>query len=226
MKQWDTTQSAYTAQELQEHYPDAFDHAREHNADMEWETGYVVESVLEDFTDNVFPALGLGTLDRKHIDYSLDAYYGGSAGIMSGHCLYVDNLAIFHSALLGYSAVLDVQKDLPIVKIDRRSRLWNRCSFYFEGTGNRPGTEANVTLDDIEDLNQSEYDTLEAQADSLAEELVDWIRAVFAWIPSQVVREYEYLSSAEALIESAEANEWYFDESGRIIHVPGDAIDV
>lgn len=49
------------------------------------------------------------------------------------------------------------------------------------------------------------------------EELTQCLRDLADWLYSKLESEYEYLTSEESFRESCEANEWRFDEEGRLV---------
>jgi hypothetical protein len=65
---------------------------------------------------------------------------------------------------------------------------------------------------DVEDSRRPYGDTDESTAESVA----DLLRDLMRWIYRQMESEYNYQTSDEAIKETIEANEYEFDESGRL----------
>jgi len=60
------------------------------------------------------------------------------------------------------------------------------------------------------------FDTERGDADDIEEDVKYWLRAFMRWTYRQLEKEYEYLTSDEAVRETLAANEYEFDADGRI----------
>lgn len=59
--------------------------------------------------------------------------------------------------------------------------------------------------------------SLEQQADDLAQYILETCQGYADDLYDTLEKEYEYLTSEESVKETAEANEWYFNERGKVI---------
>ena len=87
------------------------------------------------------------------------------------------------------------------------------------------GRTATLILDSIDNLaddeeDEEEYyriqDVIDAQLYDLTEYLDQWREETASDFYHQLRKEYEYLTDDEAIIETIQANEYYFDQDGNI----------
>jgi hypothetical protein len=232
VKTWTEEKRAYTATELQELSTAAFDRAREDNAMHLWEAGDIVARAIEDFCENVLPAVGLSEITPAELSWSISSYptRGEYVTLNEGVRLEITDARRFlNTVRRGMSVTLDYTWSLPRVKINTRSRLWTRSEITFgRFDGERRTTFALVEIEDdaLIGLATPAREKLREDAGALGASLHDWMNALLAQIIEHVHKEMEYRESAEAFIEDAEANDWYFDESGHIVTPPADAEEV
>jgi len=228
-KTWSEDKTAYTAAELLARNDSAFENARGEYAQdgtvWEWRG----DEALEDFEDNVLPALGLAFDNAKDaIDYSIGGYDGGDYAGLAPHAnIRVVNYPLFwHAVATGESDANDYSRRAPRVKIDRRDaviRAIERGDFYLTFGHEDAGwyghdSRSAAFIEDTDDR-----DDLADRVRTLQDALTAWIDAIVQHIAVRVVEDVEYDTSEEGFIEASEANDWYYDEHGHITTPPDDA---
>jgi len=228
-KTWRENKTAYTAKELLARNDSAFDTAREEYAQdsdvIEWR----LEEALEDFEDNVLPALGLAFDNAKDaISYSVGSYNGTDYSSLATHAniRVVDYPKFWHVLTTGESDAQDYSQRAPRIPIDRRDaviRAIERGDFYLTFGHEDAGwyghdSRSAAFIEDADDR-----DDLTQRVTTLQGALTQWIDAIVQRIAARVVEDVEYDTSEEEFLESSEANDWYYDENGHITTVPNDA---
>jgi len=230
-KTWSEDKTAYTAAELLARNDSAFENAREEYAQggnvWEWRG----DEALEDFEDNVLPALGLAFDNPKEtLEYSIGNYNGGDYAGLAPHASLriVDYPLFWHVLTTGESDTMDYSQRAPRIKIDRRDaviRAIERGDFYLTFGHEDAGWYGHDSRSAAFITDDSDYshEDLADRVRTLQDALTEWIDAIVQRIAVRVVEDVEYDTSEEGFLESSEANEWYYDEHGHITTPPDDA---
>jgi hypothetical protein len=101
-----------------------------------------------------------------------------------------------------------------------------RMDIYERTHGETEFLATKVRRYDIEvEILRSNYNEEDAEWDALTEKLTDWLKGTTEGIEREMldslVKEYEYLTSDESVIESLSANEMYFDDEGHPVNMSG-----
>jgi len=234
-KTWSENKTAYTAKELFDTHPRAFENARieyAQDSDMlEWRC----EEGVDDFTECIIPALGLTLADEQRaLAYSLGNYNGTDYTALGTDATVAD-WPTFLLALDGHpdaQIAPDATDPAQRVHIDKRSAIYRalrngKASLYFAGNFGYRGpsrSEAIIEIDDYQyGLDAATVDNLERQAEALTADLTDWIDAIVQHVAVRIMRDVEYDTSEDGFLEAAEGNDWYFDEDGHMTDPPDNA---
>jgi hypothetical protein len=195
-------------------------------------TVYKFNELPEDIQDKVLENLYDINIDFDWWDGDLDEWKGKlkESGFDNGDI----NFSVFHSQGDGASFTADLKTILESRK-DKYPVLykyWMNDEIDLYGdvtrTDSRNGHKftAKTRLDYDLCIDEDEYpdgfdldtlyDTLRAQADNLEDEIEDLRQSLCEDIYSELSKEYDYLTSREAIIETIEANDYDFTEDGKI----------
>jgi len=229
-KTWSENKTAYTAAELLAAHPVAFINTRDEYAQDSDILSWRIDEALEDFGDNILPALGLAFDDptQDAISYSVGGYDGTDYAGLSTHAniRVIDYPKFWRVLSTGESDANDYSQRAPRVKIDRRDAVIRAIArgdfsltFGHEDAGWYGHDSRSAAF--IEDTD--DRDDLADRVMTLQDALTAWIDAIIQRIAVRVVEDVEYDTSEEGFIEASEANDWYYDEHGHITTPPDDA---
>jgi len=207
--------TVYTASELKSQFPKAFDKAREKyndTVDVEW-----WDDCYEDLL-NIAPLMGF-SIERKNIQFS-------------GFWSQGDGASFTGSAIFAADALEKVKTECPIDT--ELHRIAAECAEYGKAgircniirTSSHYCHENTVTVDATSSATESDVengyaaevgDDCEVEPET-GKSVTETCRSLMRWHYRQLEKECGYLSGEECFLETADANDWHFDEYGDLVN--------
>jgi hypothetical protein len=202
------TINLYTATELKERFPQAFERARAEYNDTQ--DRYWSEATISDFL-RIAPLMGF-QVERKDVNWSGFGSQGDGASFTGSAVFDPDALA----KVKDYAPV-DEKLHAIAAECERYSKAGVRVKL--ERLPSHHSHEHTVTADawhtdsDGEEMN---LDDIVTDFPVTCTEIQETCRAFMRWLYGQLEKEYEYRSGEECFLQTAEANDWYFTEAGEL----------
>lgn len=186
------------------------------NVDHDW-----CDFIYDDFK-SICATIGVDA-DKKEMFFSGFSHQG------SGSCFYAD-IDLFkliegikNKEFLNYAPNLEKDNRFNVSPCDVDKRVLNLigegiidCSCSFVGRERSYSVKVDYTFD-WQDNKCVNYENIMRQSLKLEEWIEDIASELNSLLYSLLEKEYEYLTSEEAIIETIKSNEYEFDESGNLL---------
>lgn len=194
------TINLYTASELKEQFPQAFERARAGYNDTQ--DNYWIDATVDDFL-RIAALMGF-QVEHKNIRGR-------------GFCSQGDGASFTGSAVFDPDALAKVKAHAPVH--EKLHAIAGECEQY-----GKDGVTCQITRTSHHYSHENTVTVESFQNDLVTGECGQppWVavqetcRALMRWLYGQLEKEYEYRSGEECFLETAEANDWNFTEAGEL----------